>query len=94
MSPPRRNTTLEEVAAEIAWLRSEVVYLREEIANTPRLHRKDVMARYGISKSTLHRWLKLPGRLPRPVRFGGPLWRLADLEKAEAAGLLPRPVSA
>jgi excisionase family DNA binding protein len=38
-----------------------------------------VRARFGISDSTVERWLK-SGRLPQPVRFGrSRRWRLADL---------------
>jgi predicted DNA-binding transcriptional regulator AlpA len=62
------------------------------VNNQPRLHPKDLMQRYGIGKSTLYRWLD-SGVLPPPVRIGGPLWRLADLEAAEKAGRI-RPVSA
>lgn len=58
----------------------------------PRLHRKDLMLRYGISEATLHRWIRR-GLLPAPVRFTGPLWRLVDLEAAELSGRLPRPAS-
>lgn len=57
------------------------------------MHLKDVLLRYGISKSTLYRNLRRK-RFPRPVRFSGPLWRLQDLEEAELAGQLPRPISA
>ena len=32
-------------------------------------------------------------KLPPPIRISGPVWRLADLEAAEKAGRLPRPVS-
>jgi predicted DNA-binding transcriptional regulator AlpA len=63
------------------------------VNNVARLHRKEVMLRYGITKSTFHRWAAA-GRLPVPVRFGGPLYRVIDLEKAESAGQLPRPMSA
>jgi len=82
----RSRATLED-------LFSAVADLRAALANTPRLHRKDVLLRYGISKSTLHRRLA-KGEFPEPVRIMGPLWRLADLEAAEAAGALQRPVSA
>ena len=66
--------------------------LQALVLNTPRLHRKDLMARYGLSEATLHRWLRRH-RIPRPIRFSGPLWRLEDLEAAEEAGQLPCPVS-
>lgn len=71
----------------------ELQSLRRIIINQPRLHRKDVMVRYGWSESTLHRRIR-DGRLPPPVMFSRPLWRLGDLEDAEIAGQLPRPVSA
>jgi predicted DNA-binding transcriptional regulator AlpA len=51
------------------------------------------MQRYGIGKSSLHRWIA-KGLLPKPVRLGGPVWRMADLEAVEASGQVPRPVSA
>jgi len=74
-------------------LANDIAELREAITNTPRLHRKDLMMRYACSEATLHRWIRKK-RLPDPVRFSGPLWRLADLIEAEASGRLPRPVSA
>lgn len=55
-----------------------------------RLRRKEVMGRYSITASTLHRWLR-SGKLPAPMRIGGPMWRLADLEAAEKSGKLPPP---
>jgi predicted DNA-binding transcriptional regulator AlpA len=82
----RTNLTLRRLAAELA-------RLQELIISTPRLHRKELMLRYGCSESTLHRWIR-KNLLPAPVRFTGPLWRLADLEAAEASGQLPRPDSA
>ena len=84
VSDKRTETLLKELAAAVA-------ELRELIANRPRLHRKDVMRRYGFSESTLHRRLRKCW-FPAPRRFGGPLWRLADLEAAERSGTLPRPV--
>jgi predicted DNA-binding transcriptional regulator AlpA len=66
--------------------------LQALVLNTPRLHRKDLMVRYGLSEATLHRWLRQQ-KIPRPIRFSGPLWRLEDLEEAEQAGQLPCPVS-
>ena len=74
-------------------LAEQVSQLRQLITNSPRLHRKDVMLRYGFSEATLHRWMR-KGLLPEPIRICGPLWRLVDLEAAEAAGRLPRPMSA
>jgi predicted DNA-binding transcriptional regulator AlpA len=67
--------------------------LEDLVFNAVRLHRKDLMQRYGISAATLHRWLAA-GRLPPPIRIGGPVWKLTDLEAAEASGALPRPFSA
>jgi len=61
--------------------------------NIPRLHPKDIMRRYNISRATLYRWLRKK-RLPRPRRIAGLLWPIAELEKAEQAGQLPSPVSA
>lgn len=69
-----------------------VVVLSARLANAPLLCRKDLMRRYGFGKTTLHYRCKLPG-FPRPIRISGPRWRLADLEAAERAGLLPGPVS-
>jgi len=66
--------------------------LQELVCNTPRLHRKDLMRRYGISEDTLDRWLKR-GLLPPPIRIRGKLWRPEDLEAMEEAGQLPCPVS-
>lgn len=68
----------------LAALAVEIERLKELIS-TPRLHRSDVMIRYGISEPTLHRWVKR-GRLPRPRRVTGPIWSLADLEAGEKAG--------
>jgi predicted DNA-binding transcriptional regulator AlpA len=67
--------------------------VQRALLNLPWLHRKDVARRYGWSLSTLHRELRR-GRLPQPVRFSGPLWRLEDLEAAESAGQIRRPNSA
>lgn len=53
----------------------------QALENTPWLHPKDVMAILGISKATLYRYLKC-GRLPRPSRIYGPIWRRCDLDKA------------
>lgn len=62
------------------------------LSNVARLHRKEIMQRYGISEPTFHRWRRA-GRLPAPIGLG-PLWRLMDLEAWERAGQLPRPKSA
>lgn len=62
--------------------------LEEHVRNLPRLHVKDICLRYSISKSTLYRLRRL-GKLPVPIRFNGPLWRLEDLERAEQRGRLP-----
>jgi predicted DNA-binding transcriptional regulator AlpA len=77
-----KEISLVALAAEIERLK--------ELISTPRLHRSDVMLRYGISEPTLHRWMRL-GRLPRPRRVTGPIWSLADLEAAERAGRVPEP---
>jgi predicted DNA-binding transcriptional regulator AlpA len=58
----------------------------------PRLHLKDLQRRYGWCERTIYRMLER-GKLPTPIRFTGPLWRLEDLEAAELAGQIPRPVS-
>lgn len=73
-------------------LRGEVRRLASTIANTPRLGRKDLAIRYSKDLRTIDRW-KRRKLLPEAIRFTGPLWRLADLEAAERAGALPRPVS-
>lgn len=49
------------------------------------LHVKGVAARYGWSRSTFYR---KSASLPRRTRWG---WRLRDLVKMEADGLLPSP---
>lgn len=71
-------------------LRAQVEGLKREIH--PRLHIKDVLRRYGISRATLYRLLRRR-RLPRPIYVSGPAWRLADLDRAEASGQAPRPLS-
>lgn len=83
---PETKPTLESLAAEVKRLSAIVL-------DTPRMTVKDVLARYGITKSTFYRWCKAK-LIPPPVRIGGPRWRLADLQAAEIAGQLPRPVSA
>ncbi|MDE0237493.1 MAG: AlpA family phage regulatory protein [bacterium] len=49
------------------------------------LRRRDVCARYGISTTTLHRWVS-GGEFPAPVRLGGRSvrWRVSDLDRWEA----------
>jgi predicted DNA-binding transcriptional regulator AlpA len=73
-------------------LADQVEALRRALLNQPRMHVKDVLRRYGFSKATLYRRIQ-DRRFPRPRRFTGPLWRLEDLEQAEAAGQLHRPMS-
>src|SRR5882724_12405561 len=89
----RRLPVRFDSSAALETLAARLDHLETQFANTPRLHRKEVMQRYALgSASTLHRWLRA-GKLPQPVRLGGPLWRLADLEAAENAGQLPQPVT-
>lgn len=85
MPNPAPALSVESLATELARLESLIVGL----LNTPRLHVKDVCLRYRISEATLYRWVSA-GILPRPVRFYGSLWSLAELERAEAAGRLVR----
>ncbi|HEX3626680.1 MAG TPA: hypothetical protein VH280_14800 [Verrucomicrobiae bacterium] len=73
-------------------LAAQVEILRRALSNTPRLHVKDVLRRYGISRATLYRRLAR-GDFTRPVRFCGPIWRLDELERDEAAGRVPGPMS-
>jgi predicted DNA-binding transcriptional regulator AlpA len=61
-----------------------------ELLDMPRLCCKEVMARYGITRSTFYRW-RDDKKLPAPVVLGGPRWKLSDLEAAEKAGQLPVP---
>jgi predicted DNA-binding transcriptional regulator AlpA len=92
----RPGYSVEGLAAEIDGLFDMHRELRQELdslKNTPRLHRKDLCRRYGVSLPTIHRWMRR-GLLPRPVQFSGPLWPLADILAAEAAGRLPCPKSA
>ena len=70
-------------------LAAELAELQAMLSNTPRLHVKDVLSRYGWSPSTLYRRLRA-GRFPAPVRLAGSVWRLDDLERAERAGQVPR----
>ena len=85
MVPMTQKVTLRSLAAQVE-------ALRRALLNQPRLHVKDVLRRYGISKATLYR-RRRRGLFPKPVRFCGPLWRLDDLERAETSGQLSRPVS-
>ena len=51
-----------------------------------RFNRAEVRDRYGISDSTLWRWITM-GRFPEPIRANAQsmYWRLEDLEEWEAA---------
>jgi predicted DNA-binding transcriptional regulator AlpA len=68
-------------------LTARLDHLEVVVNNTARLHRKEVMQRYGVCSATFHRW-KAKGKLPPPIGCG-PLYRLADLEAYELAGRLP-----
>ena len=72
-------------------LAAQVETLQRALLNQPRLHVKDVLRRYGISKTTLWRRLR-QGRFPRPKHFTGPLWCLEDLERAETTGQIAKPL--
>lgn len=85
------QTQITELLAALCALAADVEHLRELVANTPRLHRKDLLARYGISQTTLDRRIR-SGTIPAAIRFPGPLWRLADLESAEARTTTTLPV--
>ena len=74
-------------------IEARLARLEDLLNNVARLHRKEVMQRYGFSSSTFHR-LKRAGRLPVPIQLGGQLYRLVDLEAFEQTGQLPRPLSA
>ena len=87
---PSTQIEITDLLASFCTLSSEVALLRELLANRPWLHRKDLLARYGISQTTLDRRIR-SGRIPSAIRFAGPLWRLADLEAAEARTTLPCP---
>jgi predicted DNA-binding transcriptional regulator AlpA len=85
--------SLEDLTRGHRTLLEAVQRLQRLVLNVPRLHKKDVQARYGWSRATLDRKIA-SGHFPKPVRFGGqPLWRLDDLETAETGGQLPRPAS-
>ncbi|MBU3558739.1 AlpA family phage regulatory protein [Polynucleobacter sp. Nonnen-W13] len=44
------------------------------------ISKSDIRSEFGISKSTLDRWIKLH-LWPKPIRIGGTaLWRRADIE--------------
>ena len=77
---------------QVQTLEARIDRLEQLVNNVARLHRKELMVRYGISEATFHRWVRA-GRLPAPIRLGGPLWRLIDLEAYELCGRVPRPVS-
>lgn len=76
--------SLKELAAEIARLRRKV----ELLETTPWLHPKDVMAIFGIGRTTLHRWRKC-GKIPRPTRVYGPIWRRSDLARCKGGRTRP-----
>lgn len=76
--------------ASLIALAARLERLEGLVSNTGFVHRKDLLQRYQTTYSSLHRWLRA-GKLPAPVRFSGPLWRLADLEAAELNGQLPSP---
>jgi hypothetical protein len=77
---PSRDLTLESLAAEVASLKRTV--------SRCYVCAKGIMDRYGWSPRTFYRRRRDP-RFPRPHRFPGHLWLLADLQAAEAAGVLP-----
>lgn len=84
----------EELTQAYWTLQGTVQRLQEALGKLRRLHRKDILVRYGWSESTLERRIR-EGRFPRAVSLGGhPFWRLEDLEAAEIGGQIPRPVSA
>lgn len=60
-------------------LMQEIKLLRQSLENTPRLTAKDVLRRYGWSRSTLYR--KLKAGFPKPVRG---FWRPSDLDAWDA----------
>lgn len=66
-------------------LLAELRRLREAVENSPRLARKDVLRRYGWSRSTLHR--KLKAGFPKPSHG---FWRPADLDAWDARPPDPR----
>ncbi len=70
------SPSLEELAAQLRLVAGKM----ERLENHPWLHPKDVMSALGISKATLYRWLKC-GKLPKPARIYGPIWRRCDLER-------------
>jgi hypothetical protein len=74
----------------VSALAEELAVLRELVLSRARLHRKEVLLRYGISKDTLYRRMKR-GLFPKPSKIAGPVWPLAVLEAAERAGVLPAP---
>jgi hypothetical protein len=92
---PKHRARLSCAAARpsVVSLAKRLEELERTVLNTPRLHRKDLLLRYGISECTLHRWIR-KGKLPKSVRISGPLWTIASLELAEKAGQIPPPNSA
>ncbi len=86
------SMTMAELVETVQRLQKSLQTIQELVSNRPRLHRKDVCLRYGISEATLDRWVKKQ-LIPAPVRLGGPVWRTEDLEAAETAGQLPCPAS-
>ena len=83
---PCATVTLQSLAARLE-------RVEDLVSNVARLHRKEVCQRYGWSDRTFFRKQRA-GQLPAPIRLGGPLWRLTDLEAMEQSGRLPRPKSA
>lgn len=51
---------------------------------TPFLRDTEVAKRYGVSRSTIWRWVK-DGKIPLPIKIGGgsTRWRFFDLEEWE-----------
>ena len=66
------------MAVTLEGLAQELRRLRECLENTPRLTVKDVLRRYGWSRSTLYR--KLKKDFPRPHRG---FWAVCDLDAWE-----------
>ena len=47
------------------------------------MKRSDVAKRYGVTRTTVYRWVK-EGRIPEPVDIAGtPLWKISDLDRFE-----------
>jgi len=66
------GVSLESIAEELR-------RLRDVVENSPRLCRKDILRRYGWSRSTLYR--KLKQGFPKPSRG---FWKMADLDTWDA----------